>query len=119
MHTNRYDTNGGGIAVSVKNIDTQIMIARTADFSRDTSALQKRPEMAQDYQAIREKINDAEDQSRVAKTLDTQKSEFHPDDGGGGSYAGGDGSAPDGDEENGSNVDFLVPPGNNVIDIKV
>ena len=109
--------------MSIKSIDSQIMIARTADFSRDASALQKRPEIAQDQLAFREKINDAQDQSRVAKALKTEMSKLRPDeDGGGGSAGYGDGSdgEPGGNwKENETDMDMFVPPGDNVIDIKV
>ena len=106
--------------MSIKSIDSQIMIARTTEFSRDTSAVQKRPEIAQEYLAAREKINDAEDQSRVAKTFESKLSELRPDEDGGGG-AGGEGGSGTGknkkDEE--SDPDMLVPPGKSVIDIRV
>ena len=105
--------------MSIKGIDSQIMIARTTDFARDTSALQKKPEIAQDYLAVREKIHDAQDQSRVAKTLDSQKPELHPDEGEGGSGGyGGSGSGKN-NPKNNAEEDMLVPPGDNVIDIRV
>ena len=105
--------------MSIKSIDTQIMVARTADFSRDTSALQKRPEVSHDYQAIREKINDAQDQTRVAKSSDSQKPELHPDEGGGGGYDGGDGTGREKEKSGKTDADLLVSPSNNVIDIRV
>ena len=108
--------------MSIKSIDSQIMIARTADFSRDTSAMQKKPEVAQEHLAFREKINDAHDQSRVAKTLESEMPEIKPDDEGGGGegYEGGrrqdDGKDEDSDEPG---VSMFVPPSIHVIDIRV
>ena len=52
--------------MSIKSIDSQIMIARTTDFSRDNSAIQKKPELAQEFLAVQEKLTVAQDQSRVA-----------------------------------------------------
>ena len=105
--------------MSIKNIDSQIMIARTADFSRDASAAQRKPEVAQDYQAIREKIVEAHDQSRVTKTLDSQKVELYPDEGGGAAYGEGAPEQEDKDAPIENEADMLVPPGDNVIDIRV
>jgi len=107
--------------MSVKSIDTQIMIARTADISRDTSVLQKKPEVAQEYLAVQEKINDAQDQSRIAKTLETKLSELREDEaGGGGGTYGESGSGAENDKEDGElDGDMLVPPGDSIIDIKV
>jgi len=106
--------------MSIKGIDSQIMIARTTDFARETSALQKKPEIVQDYLAVREKIAEAQQQTRVAKTLETEPTKLHPDDdgGGGGGYGG---EAEHGGDEIDEEIDedMLVPPGNNVIDIKI
>ena len=105
--------------MSIKNIDSQIMIARTTDFARDASAAQRKPEVAQDYQAIREKLMDAQEQSRVAKSLDTQRPELNPDEGEGGSYYGEGAESGEKKEIDETGADMLVPPGNNVIDIRV
>jgi len=108
--------------MSIKSIDSQIMIARTTDFSRDSSTVQKRSEIAQEYLAAREKINDAQDQSRVAKTFESKLSELRPDGdgdgGGGGGGGGGSGSGKD-KKESETDADMLVPPGKSVIDIRV
>ena len=105
--------------MSIKGIDTQIMIARTTDMARDTSALQKKPELAQEFLAVKERINDEQDQSRIAKTLETKASELHPDDeGGGGAGYSGDGSG-EGRRHGESDADMLVPADEHVIDIKV
>ena len=105
--------------MSIKSIDSQIMVARTADFARDSSALQKRPEIAQDTLADREIINDAENQSRVAGTADAEQVEMMPDGDGSSGAAYGDGFAEDSEEQSNPDTDFLVPPSNNIIDIIV
>ena len=108
--------------MSIKSIDSQIMIARTADFSRDTSATQKRPEVAQEHLAFREKINEAQEQTRVAKMLESEMPEIKPDEDGKGNEAyeggGGQGGAKD-DESDEPGVTMFVPPSSNVIDIRV
>ena len=106
--------------MSIKGIDTQIMIARTADFAKDTSVVQKKPEIAQEYLAVREKINDAQDQTRVAKSLESEKPELRPDDGGGDGGGGGGGSGSGKKKKDSeTEADMLVPPSNSVIDIWV
>ena len=105
--------------MSIKGIDTQIMIARTADFARDNSAVQKKPEITQEYLAVREKLNDAQDQTRVAKTNESEKPELRPDEGGGGGGGGGGSESGKKKKEGETDADMLVPPSNSVIDIWV
>ena len=108
--------------MSIKSIDSQIMIARTTEFSKDTSTVQKRPEIAQEYLAAREKINDAQDQSRVAKTFESKLSELRPDEDGGGNGGGGGESGPGSGKnkkDGETDPDMLVPPVKSVIDIRV
>ena len=106
--------------MSIHSIDAQIMIARTADYMRDASALQKRPEVAQDYLAVREKINDARDQTRVGKTPESEAAMLNPDggDGGAGGYEGSPGYDKRGKKDD-DDANMLVPPGSSHIDIKV
>ena len=108
--------------MSIKGIDTQIMISRLPDTSRDTSALQKRPEVAQDTLAVKAKVNDAEDQTRVAKTAESEMEKIRSDvDGGSGAGYGSEGGP--GHEKNGlideSDPDLLIPPENHIIDITI
>ena len=106
--------------MSIRGIDTQIMISRLTDNIRDTSAMHKRPEVAQDALAAQGRINDAHDQTRVAKTLETEMEQIRSDvdEGGGAGYSGGgEGQGKEHDEE--TDPDMLVPPGNNKIDIMV
>jgi len=105
--------------MSIKCVDTQIMMTRLSDNVRDASAMQKRPEIAQDALAIKERINDAEAQQRVAKTTESEMEDIRTDvdESGGGAY-GGKGGRPDEDGQDGqADSDMIVPPGNNLIDI--
>ena len=106
--------------MSIRGIDSQIMITRTADASRDASALQKRPEVAQDYQAQQSKVQEARDQTRVAKTLESEMENIRADEDGGGNggYESGSGMGSGGDEPE-DDFSTLVPPSNNMIDIKI
>ena len=105
--------------MSIKGIDTQIMITRLPDNLREASALQKRPEVAQEYLAVQSKINDAQDQNKVSATLETKMEQIRADvdEGSAGSYEG-DGGTGSGKKQE-SDQDFLVPPENHMIDIKV
>jgi len=109
--------------MSIKGIDTQIMITRSADFAREASAMQKRPEMTQDFLAVKQKMNDAHDQSRVKGTEQTEMEGIRTDvEGGAGSgYDSFEGEQEN--EEDGQDGEIppglRVPPGNNLIDIKI
>jgi len=107
--------------MSIKGIDTQIMITRSPDFARDASTMQKRPEIMQEFLAAQQKINDAQDHFKVAKTTESDMEKIRTDvDGGSGGAHGDEGQeSGDGDKEDESGAGMLVPPGNNVIDITI
>ena len=107
--------------MSIKGIDAQIMVARTTDYVRDTSSLQKRPEVMQEHLATREKINDAQDQSKVIKTMETETEldKLRPDEGGGGGGYSGNQNADREQKDIENDPDMFVPPGNSTIDIRV
>ena len=75
--------------MSIRGIDTQIMITRTADFVRETSSVQKQPEVTQDYLAVQTKIESAQEQSRVAATNESEMENIRTDKDGEGSGAEG------------------------------
>jgi hypothetical protein len=82
--------------------------------------MHKRPEMAQDLLATRQRINDAEQQSKVAKTTESEMEQVRTDvdKDGNGSYEGDRGSNPDEKdrfEEPGQ--DLYVPASDHLIDI--
>ena len=108
--------------MSIRGIDTQIMINRTTDMARDASAMMKRPEVNQDILAAQQKLSDAQDQTRVKGTEQSEMETIRADeDGGSGSEYEGDGKGRNKDGENNEDVpkSMLVPRGNNIIDIKV
>lgn len=107
--------------MSIKSIDTQIMIARLSDSVREASAMHKRPEVAQDVLAHRERINDAEQQHRVAKATESEMEEVRTDvdEGGGGSHSGEASSRDDDEPDDEVDQDMLVPPIDYLIDIIV
>ena len=108
--------------MSIKGIDTQIMITRLTDNVRDTSLLQKRPEVEQDTLAAQARINDAQSQSKVAKMAASEMEKIRTDvDGGGSGAYGGDGGS--GQESDAREDEFelrtLAPPDEHIIDIKI
>jgi hypothetical protein len=108
--------------MSIKGIDAQMMITRAADLARESSALQKKAELTQDYLAIQAKANEAQEQKRIARKTEVEMQKLHPDKdgGGGGGTGGGGGSKPKNSAKKAEpDSDTLVPPGNNVIDIRV
>ena len=107
--------------MSIRGIDTQIMINRSADLSRDVGAMQKRPELQQEFLAAQQKVSDAQSQSKVSATTESEMENIRTDvDGGGSGAAGGEGGSESKEEEDGEvPKSMLVPPSNNLIDIKV
>ena len=78
--------------MSIRGIDTQIMITRQADFAKDTSNIQRHPEVTQEHLAAQTKVESAQEQSRVAATLEAENEEIRTDvdeDGSGASGGGG------------------------------
>ena len=108
--------------MSIKGIDTQIMISRLTDNSRDTSALQKRPEVIQDHLAAESKIHNAQDQSKVLKTSESEMGKIHEDaEGGSGAGYGGEPGQGQGEENTDEEISLgnLMPPENHIIDIRI
>ena len=108
--------------MSIKGIDTQIMINRATDLVRDASAMQKSAEVQQQFLAAQQKAADAQSQSKVSATKESEMENIKTDvdgrsGGGPGGGSGGSGSKEEDNEEIPSGM--LVPPGNNIIDIKV
>jgi len=111
--------------MSVRSIDTQIMITRSADYSRDVGAMVKKPELTQEQLASLQKMTAAMEQKKVQETAEADMDKIRTDKDGGG--AGADGgetgeSGADSFEDSGEvhiAGDLLVAQSNNVIDIKV
>ena len=106
--------------MSIKGIDTQIMINRSPDVARDASNMQKRPEVQQEFLAAQQKAADAHSQSKVSRTTESEMENIRTDVDGRSSGGGGEGSGSEKERRNDENQEnMLVPPGNSVIDIKV
>ncbi|MCL2078477.1 MAG: hypothetical protein FWH17_01395 [Oscillospiraceae bacterium] len=84
--------------MSIKGIDTQIMVQRTTDMARDTSAILKNPESAQQQLANQTKISSALDQSRVLATNESDMQGIRTDEDGSGSGAAGGGASGGGED---------------------
>ena len=83
----------GRYTMSIRGIDTQIMITRGSDFVREASSTQRQPEVNQEHAAAQQKVESTQDQSRVAATTETENEEIKPDaDGAGSGAAGGEGA---------------------------
>ena len=109
--------------MSIRGIDTQIMITRTSDFVRETSNIQRHPEVSQEHLAAQTKVESAQDQSRVAATTETENEEIRTDVEGEGSGAAGGEGAPGQDEEESEEVppELIVAPADHkpIIDISI
>lgn len=85
--------------MSIRGIDTQIMITRSADLARETSAAQNNPRFSQDFMAAQNIRDSAENQSRVLATDEAILEEMKPDSEGSGSGAAGGEGRERGEEE--------------------
>ena len=106
--------------MSIRGIDTQIMITRTADFARETSSTQRHPETTQEHLAAQTKVESAQDQSRVAATNESEMENIRTDEDGSGSGASGGGSGSEEEEmTEEQKKELLVAPGDHdqLIDI--
>lgn len=102
--------------MSIRNIDTQIMIQRTTDVAREANNLIRHPAAAQEHLAAHGKAESALAQSRVQATTESEMDNIDAD-GSGSGAAGGEGSGKGSGEEetqNNQNDDFLVPPSNEI-----
>jgi len=102
-------------------MDKQIMILRSIDFSRDVSAMQKRAEIAQDHLASTEKARAALGKSKVQGARRVEMEEIRPDSSNGTSYAPPVNAHRPGiaiSRHSWTYDTLLVPPGENIIDIR-
>jgi len=65
--------------MSIRGIDTQIMITRATDFVREANSVQRQPEIAQDHLAAQAKIESTQDQSRVNATTESEMENIRTD----------------------------------------
>ena len=98
--------------MSIRGIDTQLMITRATDVIRETSSIQGHPETTQEHLAAQTKTDSTHDQSRVAATVEAEMDNIHTDaDGSGSGAAGGEGSGQNEEEvPDEENPDLMVAP---------
>ena len=107
--------------MSIRGIDSQIMITRSPDFARETSFVQQRPEVNQQILAEQQKITVAQEQTRVKETEEAEMEGIRTDEDGGNEseYDSHGRRRKKSKEEETNNPVFLVPPSNNILDIRV
>ena len=66
----------------IKGIDTQIMVARTTDVSRDASLMSKFGDVAQDNKAMKAQLESEIQQQQVQQEEETDKADLRPDEDG-------------------------------------
>jgi len=97
--------------MSIRGIDTQIMITRATDLIRETSSAQRHPETSQEYMAAQAKAESTHDQSRVSATVEAEMENIRTDvDGRGSGAAGGEGSQEEHEMTEEQQKELLVPP---------
>ncbi|MDR2600634.1 MAG: hypothetical protein LBC73_10230 [Oscillospiraceae bacterium] len=110
--------------MSIRTIDTQIMITRATDVMKETGSYLRQGETSQEQLAARQILDSAQDQSRVLSTTETEMEDIRDDiDGSGTGTAGGGGSPKEEEEEmtEDQKLELLVPPAEHdyLIDITV
>jgi len=102
--------------MSIRGIDTQMMIARATEVVRETSSLQRHPETTQEHIAAQTKTDSSLDQSRVAATTEAEMENIRTDvDGSGSGAAGGEGSEQNEEEmTDDQKAELLVAPSDKV-----
>ena len=110
----------------LKGIDTQIMVARTTDVSRDASQMAKFGDVAQDNKAMKAQLEAEIQQQQVQKEEESDKADLRPDEDGsaGAEYEAGGGKGNRNRDEFYEEEDLLapgtfVPRSQNAIDIVV
>jgi hypothetical protein len=82
--------------MSIKGIDAQIMVARTAEFAKESDHQVRRDGLMQDYQAVQSKLASEAEKRVVVKTAKSETAALHADGHGArsGGGAGGRGREP-------------------------
>ena len=110
--------------MSIRSIDTQMMVARSADIARDAGALTKNPEAFQAQLANVAKQEAQQNQSKVQGLLESEMENIRADeDGSGKGASGGEGSDQQKNEKQDQNQDSELRVGRSLtkpfIDITV
>lgn len=104
----------------LKGIDSQIMITRTTDFSKDSNTQFKKGEMTQNFLAVQRSAENAADQTRVSKSQESEQTGLKLDAEREGSGAGGSsGGGRDNENEEDGDESKPAPRGNSIIDIMI
>lgn len=107
--------------MSIKGIDSQIMVTRTAELAKEASSQIKKNETTQTHLAFQTAATEAEKKISVQTLQESQESELKLDLDKESAHSGhhkGESGSEKKDEEETSSINY-VPPGNNIIDIKV
>lgn len=108
--------------MSIKGIDTQMMITRAAELTNEASVQVRKGDMSQEFLAIHQKAVAEHDQQSVKGPQKAEQADVKLDQDGSGSGAassgGGRGSGQREDDRP-DPLDQLVPGGQNTIDIKI
>jgi len=88
------------------------MVNRQLDFSRETSNIQRHPEVTQEHIAAQTKVESAQEQSRVLATTETENEEIRTDVDaeGQGAEGGGSGSRKEDEMTEEQKKELLVAP---------
>lgn len=75
--------------MSIRGIDTQMMVTRTTEMTRDANAVQRKDGLMQDYLAVQGKAADEQQKNMVLETIAPEQAGIQPDkEGDGGGYKG-------------------------------
>ena len=109
--------------MAIRGIDTQIMMNRLPDNVKDTSELLKRPEVLQDLLGNQGRLNDAQDQSRVAKLSEAEMEQIRADvdESSANDYEGSESQRRENEEETEKKAaqELYVPKERHIVDIRI
>ena len=108
--------------MSIKGIDAQIMIMRSAELARETSNQQKKRELTQDYMNIQVAEFERQKKQMVQKANESEKLRLQTDKDGGGEKAASYRQESDDDKGEDTQEELQVAPDpsdKHVIDIKI
>ena len=106
--------------MSIRGVDGQLMISRSADIAKEVSSAQRKTELSQDFLAIQGKIMAERDGQSVGGAIEVQAAEvrLEKDAEGGDSYTSQDGKEQK--KKDGQDPDPPTVPGEvHIIDIKI
>jgi hypothetical protein len=110
--------------MAIRGIDAQIMVTRTAEFSKDAVAQLKRNELLQDYLTVQSKETDMREAETVQRTPESEHMALHPDRDGGTQFAEARSGERDADKNEEAsaedeNEDVGFAPEKHILDIEI